>query len=142
MAAATAIARGPNKNEVMPGMTARGIRTRRVHRLETSSGSATSLAPFRADTSEGSPSSRYRSVFSRQMMALSTIGPIARESPESVITLIVCPARLRKIIAERTDSGIVITAMPVICHRPRNSSIVSEQRPAPSIPSVARLEID
>ncbi len=77
----------------MPGMTARGISTMRVHRLETSSGRATSLAPFRAATFEGSPASRCRSVFSRQMMALSTIGPIASARPESVITLIVWPAR-------------------------------------------------
>ena len=132
MAKATDIDSGRNRNEVIPGITASGDRTSRVLRLETSSGRATSLAPSSAETLGGNPSSRWRSVFSRQMIALSTIGPIASARPESVMTLIVCPARYRKTIAERTDSGIVMTAIAVICQRPRNSRIVSEQRAAPS----------
>ena len=72
-------------------MSASGASTSRVQRLATSSGIATSLAPRNAASSGVAPRPRCRCVFSRQMMALSTIGPIASDSPASVITLIVLP---------------------------------------------------
>ena len=62
-----------------------------MQRVETSSGIATSLAPRKAASCGVAPSPRCRCVFSRQMMALSTIGPIASVRPASVITLIVWP---------------------------------------------------
>ena len=80
-------------------------------------------------------------MFSRQMMALSTSGPIASASPARVITLIVCPAPYRQAIAPRTATGIVSTAITVIRHSPRNSRITSEHRTAPRTPSSARLSI-
>ena len=40
------------------------------------------------------PSAKWRCVFSRQMIAASTSGPIARASPASVMTLIVLPGQL------------------------------------------------
>ena len=61
--------------------------------VETSSGMATSLAPRNAASWVVAPRPRCRWVFSRQMMALSIIGPIASVSPASVITLIVWPVK-------------------------------------------------
>ena len=81
-------------------------------------------------------------MFSRQMIAESTIGPIASDSPESVITLIVLPVASSATTAARTDSGSVMMAMAVIRTCPRNSRITSEQRTEPSTPSCTRLEID
>ena len=91
MANATAIAIGRNRNSPRPGIRARGASTSRVQRLATSSGIATSLAPRKAASRVEAPRPRCRCVFSRQMIALSTIGPIASESPASVMTLIVFP---------------------------------------------------
>ena len=85
---------------------------------------------------------RWRCVFSRQMMALSTIGPMASASPARVITLIVLPVKYRQAIAARTASGSVSTAITVIRHWPRNSRITSEQSTAPRTPSCTRLSID
>ena len=62
-----------------------------MQRLATSSGTATSLAPRKAASLGEAPLPRCRCVFSRQMMALSTIGPMASDRPASVITLIVLP---------------------------------------------------
>ena len=75
------------------------------------------------------------------MIALSIIGPIARVRPAKVMALIVCPAQLRKMQAESTEIGNVMTAIAVIRHWPRNSKIVNEQRIAPSTPSCTRLVI-
>ena len=76
------------------------------------------------------------------MIALSTSGPIASDSPASVITLIVLPVKYRQISAARTAIGIVITAITVIRHSPRNIRMTSEQSTAPSTPSSIRLSID
>ena len=73
----------------MPGTRMSGMRTRKVHSVETSSGIATSLAPSMAACLGDAPSDRCRCVFSRQMIALSIIGPIASVSPARVMTLIV-----------------------------------------------------
>ena len=75
----------------MPGISASGASTRNVQSVETSSGMATSLAPRNAASWGFAPIPRCRWVFSRQMIALSIIGPIARVRPASVITLIVWP---------------------------------------------------
>jgi hypothetical protein len=91
MAKATARVIGRNKNSPMPGISASGERTRKVQRVATSSGIATSLAPKYAASCGEAPSPRWRWVFSRQMIALSTIGPIASVSPARVITLTVLP---------------------------------------------------
>ena len=45
MAKATAMVKGMKRNSPMPGMRAKGASTRKVQRVETSSGIATSLAP-------------------------------------------------------------------------------------------------
>ncbi len=81
-------------------------------------------------------------MFSRQMIALSTSGPIASDSPASVITLIVLPVKYNPTQAASTEIGIVITAIIVIRHSPRNSKMTSEQSTAPSTPSSIRLSIE
>ena len=81
-------------------------------------------------------------MFSRQMIALSTSGPIASDRPASVMTLIVLPVAYRPTRAASTAIGIVSTAITVIRHSPRNSRITSEQSTAPSTPSSTRLSID
>ena len=64
-------------------------------------------------------------MFSRQMIALSIIGPMARVNPARVMTLIVCPEGIRsQMQAERTEIGSVNTAIAVIRHWPRKSRIV------------------
>ena len=75
----------------MPGISASGESTRNVHKVETSSGSATSLAPRYAASLGDAPKPRCLCVFSRQMIALSIIGPMANVRPARVMTLIVCP---------------------------------------------------
>ena len=74
-------------------MSTSGESTRNVQSVETSSGIATSLAPRKAASCVVAPKPRCRCVFSRQMMALSIIGPIARVMPARVITLIVWPVK-------------------------------------------------
>ncbi len=69
------------------------------------------------------------------MIALSTIGPIASDSPASVMTLIVLPVAYRQITPASTDDRDVMTAIAVIRHWPRKSRITSEQSTAPSTPS-------
>ena len=76
------------------------------------------------------------------MIALSTSGPIASDSPASVMTLIVFPVKYRQVSADRTAIGIVSTAITVIRHSPRKIRITSEQSTAPSTPSSIRLRID
>ena len=142
MAKATAKAIGRNRNSPMPGIKASGASTRNVQSVETSSGIATSLAPRKAASFGSSPKPKCRCVFSRQMIALSTSGPIASASPASVITLIVMPTRYRQMIAPSTETGIVMMAIIVIRHSPRKSRMTSEQRIAPSTPSCTRAAID
>ncbi len=142
MAKATARAMGRNRNRPELGIKASGASTSSVLQLATISGSATSLAPFRAASRTEAPWFRWRSVFSRQMMALSTIGPIARASPLSVIMLMVCPDTYNKVIAAITAMGMVSTAMRVMRHWPRKTRITSEHRTAPRMPSIARLLMD
>ena len=77
-------------------------------------------------------------MFSRQITALSTIGPMARVSPASVMTLIVLPVAYRHMIATSTESGSVIPAIAVIFHWPRNSRITSTQNAPPVTPSCTR----
>ena len=126
---------GLNRNMPSSEVKASGQRTRRVQMVETSSGSATWLAP-RNDASLGStPIARCRSVFSRQITALSTIGPSARVSPARVITLIVFPVAYRQVSEVRTDKGSVIPAIAVIFHCPRKSRITRTQKKPPVTPS-------
>ncbi len=139
MANATANAIGRNKNFPIPGINASGESTKSVHRLATNSGIATSLAPKNAESCGSSPSERCRCVFSRQMIALSTSGPMARAIPASVMTLIVFPVNLRPITEAVMAIGIIKTAINVMRHSPRKRKITSEQRMAPRIPSWARL---
>ena len=105
MAKATARAIGRNRNVPRPGMRASGASTSSVQQLATSSGMATSLAPRNAASCGLAPSPRWRCVFSRQMMALSTSGPMASDRPASVITLIVLPVSYRPMIAASTAIG-------------------------------------
>ena len=105
MANITASVIGKNRNRPMPGINANGESTRNVHSVETSSGIATSLAPFMAASFGVAPKVRWRCVFSRQMMALSIIGPMASVKPASVITLIVCPEYNRQMIADQHREG-------------------------------------
>ena len=142
MAKATASAIGRNRNVPMPGIRAKGASTKSVQQLATSSGMATSLAPKNAASFGLTPRPRWRCVFSRQMMALSTSGPMASASPASVMTLIVLPVRCRKMIAASTRIGIVSTAISVMRHSPRNSRMTREQRIAPRMPSSARLSME
>ena len=123
-------------------MKASGASTRNVQRVEINSGRATSLAPRYADSSGDAPRPICRCVFSRQMIALSVSGPIARASPPSVITLMVWPVTSRPATAARTATGIVVTAIAVIRHSPRKMRMTSEQRIAPRMPSSTRLSID
>ncbi len=139
MAKATARAIGWNRKRPRPGIRARGASTSRVQQLATSSGMATSLAPKKAASLRRAPNPRWRCVFSRQMMALSTNGPMASDRPASVITLIVWPVAYRPIVAASTEMGMVRTAIRVMRHSPRKMRITSEQRTAPRTPSVARL---
>jgi hypothetical protein len=48
MAKVTASVMGRNRKRPMPGIRASGERTRKVHRVATNAGVATSLAPSRA----------------------------------------------------------------------------------------------
>ena len=80
---------GLKRNCPRPGVRTSGASTRKVQIVETSSGMATSLAPRKAASCGVAPKPRWRCVFSRQMMALSIIGPIASVIPASVMTLIV-----------------------------------------------------
>ena len=64
-----------------------------MQRVETSAGMATSLAPRKAASRGVTPMLRCRCVFSRQMMDVSIIGPIASVSPPRVIVLIVWPVK-------------------------------------------------
>ncbi len=81
-------------------------------------------------------------MFSRQMMALSTSGPMASDRPASVMTLMVLPVVYRPTIADSTATGMVMTAISVIRHSPRKMRITSEQRTAPSTPSSTRLSME
>src|SRR5262249_58444757 len=69
----TARAIGLKRNIPSSEVSASGQRTRSVQIVETSSGIATWLAPRKADSPGGYPIARCRSVFSRQITALSTI---------------------------------------------------------------------
>ena len=139
---ATPIAMGMNRNRPSPGIKASGARTRNVHNVETSSGMATSLAPRNAASWALAPRPRCRCVFSRQMIALSTIGPIANVNPASVITLIVWPQASSATTAANTDNGIVKMAIAVMRIWPRNSMITSEHKTAPRAPSCTRAAIE
>jgi hypothetical protein len=74
-------------------------------------------------------------------MALSTSGPIARNSPPRVMTLIVCPVVFSPMTAPRMASGSDSDAISVIFQFPRNTRIMRETRIAPMIPSWIRLSI-
>ena len=110
--------------------------------VDTSSGMATSLAPRKAASCGIAPRPRCRWVFSRQMMALSIIGPIASVIPASVMTLIVCPAKYSAADEAMIEIGSVMMAMAVIRISPRNIRITSEQRIAPSTPSCTSAMIE
>ena len=84
---------GLNRNCPSPGVRTRGESTRKVHSVETSPGMATSLVPRKAASRGVTPIPRCRWVFSRQMMALSIMGPIASVMPARVIVLIVWPVK-------------------------------------------------
>jgi hypothetical protein len=137
----TASAIGRNRNGPRPGTNARGASTSRVQRVAISSGMATSLAPEKAASRGRAPSPRWRWVFSRQMMALSTSGPMASASPARVMTLSVWPVAFRNSTAVRTEIGMVSTAMSVSRHSPRKTRMTSEQSTAPRTPSSARLSM-
>ena len=122
-------------------MSASGSSTSSVQKVAARLGRATSLAPRYAASLGFAPSPRCRWVFSSTTMARSTSGPMARAKPARVITLIVCPAADRQATAPRMATGMVMTAIIVIRHSPRNSRMTSEHRTAPRTPSSVRLRI-
>jgi hypothetical protein len=124
------------RNPPTPGVSATGQST-----TITTTGKVNSLVASRAAWNADLPSPMCRWMFSSTTIALSTSGPIARNSPPRVITLIVFPVTRRPIIAPRIASGSDSDAITVIRQSPRNTRIINDTRIAPTTPSWTRLSI-
>ena len=141
MANATAIASGLNRNPLTPGVRATGHSTMMSASVATITGIVSSVVASAAATAGALPMPRCRCVFSSTTIALSTSGPMARNSPPRVITLIVCPVVFSPMIAPMIASGSDIDAISVIFQSPRKIRIMIETRIAPMMPSSIRLSI-
>ena len=92
IAKATPSAIGQKKNCPEPGITPRGPAPAACTGWRPAPAWPLRCCPGRPLRATVAPSPRCRWVFSRQMIAVSTSGPMARDSPASVITLIVLAA--------------------------------------------------
>ncbi len=144
----TAMASGPNKYRAVPTNSSTGTNTMQMDNVETSVGTAICDAPSSTARTRGFPMPRLRCVFSISTVASSTRMPTASARPPSVITLMVCPSRLRMQMEVRIESGIEIHTISVLRQLPRNSRItvpvssaaISVSRTTP--PTAARTNSD
>ena len=112
-----------------------------MQRVETNAGAAICCAPSSTARTSGFFIAMLRCVFSISTVASSTRMPTASASPPSVITLMVCPVRLRTISETRIESGIEMQTMIVLRQLPRNSRIIRPVRQA-AISGLAQHALD
>ena len=126
----TAPASGVNRYFAAPVRSSTGTNTTQIESVDTNAGTAICEAPSRIALVSGFFMPRLRWMFSTSTVASSTRMPTASARPPSVITLIVCPNRLRTISEVRIESGIEMQTISVERQLPRNSRIIRPVRPA------------
>ena len=130
MAKTTAIASGVNRYLAVPVSSSTGTNTMQIERVETNVGMAICDAPSRTARTSGFRMAMFRCVFSTSTVASSTRMPTASASPPSVITLIVCPSKLRMQSDARIESGIEMHTITVLRQLPRKSRIINPVKAA------------
>ena len=96
-----------------------------IESVATKVGTAICDAPSSTARTSGFRMAMLRCVFSISTVASSTRMPTASARPPSVITLMVCPSRLRMQSEARIESGIEMQTISVLRQLPRNSRIIS-----------------
>src|SRR6056297_3882500 len=99
-------ARSLNNKPAMPGTNRTGKNTTSVVSVLTTTGVATSCAPFTDEVRPSSPSSLNLKIFSRTTTALSTTSPTARVSPDREIMLRLTSAQLMILNVVIIETGI------------------------------------
>ena len=130
MAKTTAMAMGVNRYFAVPVSSSTGTNTMQIASVETKVGIAICAAPSITARTSGLRMPMLRCVFSIATVASSTRMPTARARPPSVITLMVCPSRLRTQSEARIESGIEMQTISVLRQLPRNSRIIMPVRAA------------
>ena len=130
MANTTAMASGVNRYRAVPVSSSTGTNTMQMESVATKVGTAICEAPSSTARTSGFRMAMLRCVFSISTVASSTRMPTASARPPSVITLMVCPSRLRMQSEVRIESGIEMQTISVLRQLPRNSRIIRPVRPA------------
>ena len=104
-------AKSLNKNPAIPGTNRMGKNTTSVVKVETTTGTATSLAPKIEAVFRSEPSSRNRNMFSNTTTASSTTIPTARVKPDKEMILRLKSAKSITMNVVMMETGIDIAIM-------------------------------
>ena len=119
--ATTVSPKGRNHSPETPGMKATGMNTATMENVVAATARPISAVPFSAAVRRSSPSSMWRTMFSRTTIASSISTPIARLNPSRLMKFSVNPHSHTAMNAATTDVGRLSAVISVLRHEFRNT---------------------